>query len=430
MKQLLTFLFIFSVFVSSAQMWNRNRNNEWDASWVCMPGASGTDAGLYLFRKTFNLKSVPQKFDVRVTADNRYKLYVNETLVSLGPALGDIQHWNYATIDLAPYLNQGENIIAALVWNEGSLKPVSQFSFRTGFLLQGTSDETKVLNTNNTWKCMEDKSYTPIRQQVRGYYAAGAGDMIDMSLAVKGWKVLDFDDSNWTPAKAVFERSTRGMGFNTRVGWTLQPSIIPQMELTPRRLVTTRRVEGVTVPKNFPAEKVAFEIPANTTAKILLDQEIYTNAYPTLIFSGGKNSTIVITYAEALYDKEGAKNNRNVIEGKTIAGRMDTIISDGSANQEFTALNWRTYRYVELKVETKDSPLTIEDFYGTFTGYPFKMNANLNSNDVELDKILEIGWRTARSCAVVISISPESVFSVLLFFPLRLLPDNRSKSSK
>ncbi len=400
MKTLITSILIVFTLTTSAQFGNWNRNNEWDASWVCVPDAGTTDAGLYLFRKTIHLDSAPDKFEIRVSADNRYKLYVNETLVSLGPALGDIDHWNYETVDIAPYLEQGENVIAAKVWNEGDLKPVSQFSYRTGFLLQGTNEATKTLNTNESWRCIEDKSYTPIRQSVRGYYAAGAGEKIDMNLAVKDWQSLDFDDSNWQPAKAVFERSRRGMGFNTRGGWTLIPSIIPQMELTFRRLATTRRAEGVSVPANFPAQKAAFEIPANTTAKILLDQEIYTNAYPTLVFSRGKNSTIVITYAEALYDKDGAKNNRNVIEGKTISGRQDTIISDGSVNQNFTSLNWRTYRYIELKVETKDSPLTIEDFYGTFTGYPFEMNAHLNANDPELDKILEIGWRTARSCAV------------------------------
>lgn len=177
-------------------------------------------------------------------------------------------------------------------------------------------------------------------------------------------------------------------------------SILPQRELTYQRLLSTRKSEGVSVPGEFPAEKAAFQVPANTTATVLLDQTFYTNAYPTLIFSGGKNSTIIITYAEGLYGENGAKDNRNEIEGKTISGRQDTITSDGSENQNFTALNWRTYRYVELKFETKDDPLTVEDFYGTFTGYPFEMNASINADNEEMDKIMEIGWRTARSCAV------------------------------
>jgi alpha-L-rhamnosidase len=400
MKNLITAIFSIFVFTVNAQFGSWDQNKEWDADWISVPDIGANDPGLYLFRKSLDLETLPRKLEVRVSADNRYKLFVNETLISLGPALGDIKHWNYETVDLAPYLKKGANIISAEVWNEGDLRPVSQFSYRTGFLLQGTGDETKIFNSNTSWKCIEDKSYTPISQSVRGYYAAGAGDKIDMNLAVKGWKSVDFDDTEWKQAKPVFERSERGLGFSTRGGWTLQSSIIPQMEMTVQRLVSTRRAEGVSVPNSFPAEKVAFKIPANTTAKILLDQAFLTNAYPTLLFSEGKNSIIVITYSEALYNKKGAKNNRNEIKGKTISGRQDTIISDGSQNQNFTTLCWRTYRFVELKVMTKDSPLVIEDFYGTFTGYPFEMNAKIVSDNKELDKIMEIGWRTARLCAV------------------------------
>lgn len=400
MKKLITFILFLQAMTLFAQFGNLNQNNQWDASWVNVPGAGEKNPGLYLFRKTLALETKPESFKVYVSGDNRFKLYVNEQLVSIGPTLGDLKHWNYETLDLAPYLNAGNNIVAAEIWNEGDQKAVSQFSLRTGFIVQGTDVATKALNTNDTWKSIEDKSYTPIKQTVKGYYAAGAGDQIDMNLKIKGWEKLSFDDSSWVKAKPLFETSARGMGFRTSNAWTLVPSILPQRELNYQRLKTTRKTEGVTVPKNFPSEKAAFVVPANTTAKILLDQSIYTNAYPTLIFSNGKNSSITITYAEALYDEKGAKNNRDEIEGKTISGRQDIVISDGLVNQNFTSLNWRTYRYVELKVETKETPLTVEDFYGTFTGYPFEMKASLDAKNPELDKIMEIGWRTARSCAV------------------------------
>jgi hypothetical protein len=400
MKKLITPVLLILSLSVHAQSGNRDQNDIWDASWVYVPGTGENTPGLYLFRKTLSLETVPESFKVYVSADNRYKLYVNEKLVSLGPAWGDIQHWNYEAVDLAPFLIAGENILAARVWNEGGFKAVAQFTYRTGFIVQGTDEQTKVINTNETWKCIHDKSYTPIRQRVRGYYAAGAGDKIDMNLQVKGFETIAFDDTGWKPAAPVFERSRRGMGINTMEGWTLTPSIIPPMEMTLQRLVGTRKAEGVSVPSTFPAEKTDVQIAAGTKSKILLDQSFLTNAYPTLIFSGGKNSTIVITYAEGLYNEEGVKNNRNEIEGKVIYGRTDTIISDGSSLQEFTTLSWRTYRYVELSIETKDSPLVIKDFYGTFTGYPFEMNATLESDKKEMAKMMEIGWRTARLCAV------------------------------
>jgi hypothetical protein len=187
-------------------------------------------------------------------------------------------------------------------------------------------------------------------------------------------------------------------------GWMLAPSPIPQMERTYQRIPVLRKAEGVSVPSSFPAAKTAITIPAHTSVNLLLDQTYLTNAYLTLNFSGGKGAGISLTYAEALFDnlsKFGSrKGNRNDVEGKDFAGRMDSLISNGSVGQSFTTLYWRTYRYIRLRVQTGDEPLVIDDMYGTFTGYPFRLNAKMQTGDPETQKILEIGWRTARLDAI------------------------------
>ena len=53
-----------------------------------MPGEPANVYGVYHMRKTFELDEVPSRFIVHVTADNRYKLYLNGRFVSLGPARG------------------------------------------------------------------------------------------------------------------------------------------------------------------------------------------------------------------------------------------------------------------------------------------------------------------------------------------------------
>ena len=58
----------------------------WNASWIEMPGAKPNDYGVYHLRKNFTINDLPQHFIIHVTADNRYKLYVNDSLVSFGPA--------------------------------------------------------------------------------------------------------------------------------------------------------------------------------------------------------------------------------------------------------------------------------------------------------------------------------------------------------
>src|ERR1700744_2649465 len=90
----------------------------WNAYWITAPNDPGREYGVYYFRKSIDIADKPASFKVNVSADNRYKLYVNGMLVSVGPARGDTYYWNYETIDLAPYLPTGKNIIAAIVWNE------------------------------------------------------------------------------------------------------------------------------------------------------------------------------------------------------------------------------------------------------------------------------------------------------------------------
>ncbi len=173
------------------------------------------------------------------------------------------------------------------------------------------------------------------------------------------------------------------------------------MARTPERFAAVRRATGVTVPAGFPERAVPLTIPANTTATLLLDQSYLTNAFPTLTFSGGAGAKVRLTYAEALYaDDLRTKGNRNVVAGKQILGRQDTILTDGSARQVFTPLSYRTYRYVELAVTTGADPLTLDDLAAEAVGFPFERLSSLQAPLAEMDTILDVGWRTARLCAM------------------------------
>ncbi len=49
------------------------------------------------------------------------------------------------------------------------MKPVNQFSYQTGFILQAEDEVASVINADETWKCIQDESFNPLRQQVPGY---------------------------------------------------------------------------------------------------------------------------------------------------------------------------------------------------------------------------------------------------------------------
>jgi alpha-L-rhamnosidase len=243
--------------------------------------------------------------------------------------------------------------------------------------------------------------------------------LLDMHKAIKNWQD---SDSGWLNAQKIDRGNPKG--FTNAFGWMLVPSSLPQMELKQQRLMTVRKATGISVPASFLTGSAPLTIPANTKASLLLDQSFLTNAYLSLNFSGGDNAGISFTYCESPMKNVGntyqiVKPNRNDVGGYKFVGRKDSLISDGSAMQNFTTLAFRTYRYILVNISTKDEPLTINDIYGTFTGYPFKFKAKLNTANPELQQMLDIGFRTARSCAM------ETYFDCPYYEQLQYIGDGR-----
>ncbi|MEI9921519.1 MAG: alpha-L-rhamnosidase C-terminal domain-containing protein [Bacteroidota bacterium] len=382
----------------------------WKAVWITSD-ESNNQYEVLKFRKSFDLSSKPSSFVVKVSADNRYKLLVNGTLVSMGPARGDLYHWNYETVDIAQYLIAGKNVVAALVWNEGPMRPEAQVSLMTAFILQGNSEAENVVNTDSSWKVMRDDGYVSLRPKTMGYYVAGQGELVTIGKTIRGYETAGYDDSAWKKPKTMYQGIPKGIFTFAPVTWMLVPSPLPQMERSVQRMGSVRRSDGIKTPATFPKTKTAFTIPEKSSATLLIDNDVLTNAYATLEFSDGKDAALSIAYAEALYIPKSnvnlnsytighlEKGNRNETDGKVFVGRRDSIISDGSKDQKWESLWYRTYRYVFVKIKTGDQPLVIDDIYGVFTGYPFQLASSLTTDKPSLQKNLEIGWRTARLCA-------------------------------
>ena len=382
-----------------------------EASWIAPPGLHPDSFSVFHARRTIELPIRPARFLVHVSADNRYRLYVNGTQVSSGPQRSDAMHWRYETVDLAPLLRAGTNVVAALVWNWGPNHPVAQHSLRTAFLLQGDGPAESVLNTGAGWKLLRDSAYADVR--VTGsdignaYYASAHGESIDGARYPWGWERAGYDDRSWYtvgegrgPAivGSVLLHAVPGRGgYGDASGWQLEPRDLPPMEETPVRFAAVRRASGVPFTNGFIRGGDALIVPANTRASVLLDHGKTTNAYSVLETSGGAGSTITLTYAEAAVDSAGRKGHRNEIEGRRIRGVRDVVRpGGGSERRRFQSLYWRSGRYVELDVQTGAEPLRIHDASAIFTAYPFVERGRFTSDLPWLADMWRMNWNGAR----------------------------------
>lgn len=386
----------------------------WTGSWIACADAPERDPGVFRFRKQVDVPSVPARFLVHVSADQRFVLFVNGRRVGIGPSRGDILFWRFETFDLAPFLTAGPNTLAAIVWNFGTHAPAAQITDRTGFVVQGDSERERAANTDRSWECAPEPGHqpwpeglAPLRKDEPKYLVVGPGERLDASLYDWDWAAAPKPGpggGRYAPAVVSATASPRtiahGPGYSlTPEGRLLVPDELPPMEYRRVEAGSVVKAEGATV-EGFPEGGPA-RVAAHTTASLLIDRKTLVTAYPELAFSGGRGARVVIRYQEALLEPEKPwrKGHRDAFEGRRLVGYGDLLLPDGGAHRVFHSLWWRTWRYMRIDVETAAEPLVLEDLRVHYTGYPFEERARFDAHDATLERLWDVGWRTARLCA-------------------------------
>lgn len=112
-------------------------------------------------RKTFRLASVARA-SLAITADSYYRLFINGEWVNDGPCRSWPEHFQYDVLDVAPYLQAGENeiVVVARYFGEGTFHQVPQ---QAGLLAQ-LDVETEAgkcitVATDGSWEAAEAKAW-------------------------------------------------------------------------------------------------------------------------------------------------------------------------------------------------------------------------------------------------------------------------------
>ncbi|TAH01288.1 MAG: alpha-L-rhamnosidase, partial [Sphingobacteriales bacterium] len=221
----------------------------------------------------------------KAIGDNLYLLQVNGQRVAMGPARSDPANWNYETVDLAPFLQNGKNIITATVWNFADFRAYAQTSYETGFIVQGNGATEAVLNTPGDWKVVMNEAYQPLpidRASLQTYVAVASGEKVDGAKYAWGYDAASPSGLSWKPVRSLWYPA-KPRSYGTDGNWQLVPRSIPMMEDQVQSFASERSgyllaVKGKeTVKGSFP-----WTFAANTKSSLLLDQGTLTNAYVQL----------------------------------------------------------------------------------------------------------------------------------------------------
>lgn len=379
----------------------------WKAPWIKAPGTAPEKQGLYFFRRKMNLASKPGSYVINISADNRYKLFVNGQMVGVGPSRCIPQHWSFETYDIAPHLKVGANVLAVQVWHYGKPMPVAQHSHLPGLWVQGQTPAEDSASSSQRWAAWSDTAvrFLPVPPNI-GHYNAPGGERLVEDIRLKNWRSPDYNDAAW-PRAQWSEQPVFRYRFFWEFSRLMEPGLTPAMALTPEPMGRLRlQYSGPKPPGGWPDK--AWTISANTTVSVLLDRGYLTTAYAQAAISGGRGSRIKIGYAEALFENAAGsgkdlrqKGHRSKVEGKDFRGLYDEWLPAGGSDiQQWQSLWWKAWRYVKLDITTGPEPMTLHSISSLRSTFPFNRQGQFRStSDTALARMMEIGWRTAQACA-------------------------------
>ncbi|OJJ48646.1 hypothetical protein ASPZODRAFT_130749 [Penicilliopsis zonata CBS 506.65] len=390
------------------------------AQWIWTPNYHEEDnrpGRYFLFRKLFEWSRSSfkaERFSIHVSADSRYRLFVNGHRVSFGPCKSYPEKWYYETVDILPYLVEGENVISARVLrysctHAGSASIVS--TELPGLMVYGESEGINV-STDETWKCVEETSRQIVPYSEWNYilgppFTANNERVIEAAPSMTDWTLPGFSDSAWS--NAVLQLTATKM-LPIQSPWKLSPRPFPALPEEPGRFDGVVKCRGSITLDQWNAllkedEKVV--VPAGTTVVVDIQSESLTTAFVTLRLGRGKGSKISLLYSEC-YEKDlgvetapfpmpRTKSNRADSSGRLYGMKDFYLVVDGQEEQVFEPFWFRAFRYIQLEIICSDEPLTVKEFTLRQTHYPLEISTQIRTG-TELDKIWDISLKTLQNC--------------------------------
>ena len=394
------------------KMSEKNSNWIWLSSWTAQDKEEPT---LALFRKEFELTEVPQEGKIKISADSRYKLYVNGKLVEVGPSKGDSQVWYVDEVDLLPFLKKGRNVLSVCVLRYPTERSKGCFGIcRTEYpflyvegSVQDESGKRYSLDTCEGW----------FGRKADGFHIVSESDLFaplqilentSGALWQKGWMKPGYDMKGWE-SPYIYPDMNQAVSPGN-----LQKRTIPFLYRKERNFDKVMRLCKDSFFQKDQWEKFLLGnqelcIPAQTMVSVEISAGEEMTGYLNLFVEQGIGAEVKILESESyvlggeIGDlKVPLKGDREDFQHGYLNGFTDCYKCAGYGTEDepeiYEPFWFRTFRFIRLEIHTKSEPLTLKKFYYTETGYPLEVKTSAEASDNRFEKIWEISERTLRRC--------------------------------
>ncbi len=367
-----------------------------------------------LFRTTVTVPTVPAVAPLRLTADSRYVLLVNDVEIGRGPIRSQPRRLRYDEYDIADVLLPGENTVAVLVTYYGTANAFWQPAASNGsfgvdalLVLEARIGDQLVVS-DDSWRVSRSKAWSGFHHSMIDGVPVESVDARELAV---DWSSPGFDDSGWAAATVMRTSHIGGFGRS-------QPPTDPFGALLPRGVAA---LTGETVPAAAatdssirPVPEWAADHPALRVRQLLCQAPATptpTTLPTTASVAAGTAAHLEIDFGRILAgfvevdvvapsgvvldlyyrEKPWATDPDGGVSAPATGARYVTRGSDDG----FRALELNGLRYLHLiaygdeATEVTVTGVRVREYH-----YPEVGEAFFRSNDAEIDRLYRAGVRT------------------------------------
>ncbi len=376
---------------------------------------------LFYYRLAVRLDE-PDSLQLSISANTRYRLWINGEPISSGPLKGDRWRHYYDTMDVSSNLRTGINVIAVQVWSLNTYLvndptrsdqplysmtslPIGPRLAVSGTCLNAHGEPLADIATGLAdWRVMVDDAVTFHSDEAYTIFMGAIAERVNADNIPERWKHSDAQGL-WLEA----EKGDPCLGRDDSYPY----QIVPQLPLIQRPIPLLYEVK-----RDFRREMLirkddlqAFsysdagcedawvEIPPYSRVVVELDAGELTTGYLSYPMEKGKGSHIVFRYAERYFERGNEKANsvRDDAENGVIMGMEDNYYPSGRS--ELYEPFWlRTFRFVRIEVQTEDQTLRIRSPWYRESAYPLGPKTSITSPAPWVEQLWNISLRTLQLC--------------------------------